>query len=735
MVGARHATRKPFEMLTCINSRLLPNQNSQTDVVLLGHSMGGLLAADIALMQSSVTKLLKHTLLGTISFDTPFLGMHPGVVWSGISSIFRPAPSPQSPQPGSVPHEDTLTQPATNDPHFNPTFTNDIHLPARSAWGNALHFMNKHSRNLNHATKQLVTSHVEFGSALADGKALKRRHAMMISLDSENIHDRTHVIDGRAVPKRTRFTNYYTASTGRSKSSKRTIDGADGQSPGTPTNDSQSDAASRELSLPARTTYDLDDAPPVPTDEPGYGSEHPLTSNTLREYPSIPITAPSSDHIPTLSRISTQGDESPVSVSPPFGLAHARTLSSAPSISSLPSYTTEPRPLSPAPTYPSSRRQSSTGSLSLLTDDGTASTVSFDSSNAPSEDAPLEDTPSEEMTLPPKPPGRPPLPSDYPKDPTAFMNANKAFLQANRDYAMELTKYHRLQAHKKREEVKAKQKERKAAWAATAEENRLEAELRKEELKRIAEAPTPELREVEVKAMVDRRRRDAEVRREVAKAQLKEDHSVRKEEVRRNKEGRKQAWKDRKEDRKALKNMFKEQKKDIKEARKAADKQRNSPSPPPRCSPSQIRAGRERESSMGDGESIATTEATDGQALTPTSTIYEQSSTRSGSVPESEEGGTTPGKKPRDRKFCMLPSKDVNGQRDPHWVRVFMEGVDEVGAHCGLFFPQGATGAEAVEGQAWGDRYAWLVQDVAERIETWAHDEMTERLVSGVQAL
>ena len=54
----------------------------------------------------------------------------------------------------------------------------------------------------------------------------------------------------------------------------------------------------------------------------------------------------------------------------------------------------------------------------------------------------------------------------------------------------------------------------------------------------------------------------------------------------------------------------------------------------------------------------------------------------------------------------MLPSRDEKGQIDPCWVRVFMAGVDEVGAHCGLFFVD-------------GERYEWFVGDVAGRIEDW----------------
>ena len=65
-------------------------------------------------------------------------------------------------------------------------------------------------------------------------------------------------------------------------------------------------------------------------------------------------------------------------------------------------------------------------------------------------------------------------------------------------------------------------------------------------------------------------------------------------------------------------------------------------------------------------------------------------------------------KSPRDKKFCLLPSR-VSGQIDSCWIRVFMPGVDEVGAHCGLFFMD-------------GERYEWFVGDVGGKIVDWVRE-------------
>ncbi|KAI7518793.1 hypothetical protein KC331_g21021, partial [Hortaea werneckii] len=72
---------------------LEPHEDESTDVVLFGHSMGGLLAAEVVLLPPPppASRPFKHRILGTINFDVPFLGMHPGVVRSGLASIFKPA--------------------------------------------------------------------------------------------------------------------------------------------------------------------------------------------------------------------------------------------------------------------------------------------------------------------------------------------------------------------------------------------------------------------------------------------------------------------------------------------------------------------------------------------------------------------------------------------------------------------------------------------------------------------
>ncbi|KAI5370404.1 Putative alpha/Beta hydrolase [Septoria linicola] len=220
-----------------------PHRDTTTDVVLLGHSMGGLLSAEVVLAPAtrSGTGPLRHRILGTINFDVPFLGMDPGIVKSGLASIFKPADEPKDQQLGGETSEDvpsdaesrpsmasptisaqrvdTLWAPGKQDPNYNPSFANDVVLPVRKGWRNAWHFINKHSDDLTKATKKLVSSHLEFGGAMANYSELKSRYARVRALEEQDAKVRQSVVDG-GVPPRARFVNYYTASTGRPKKPK-----------------------------------------------------------------------------------------------------------------------------------------------------------------------------------------------------------------------------------------------------------------------------------------------------------------------------------------------------------------------------------------------------------------------------------------------------------------------------------------------------------------------------------
>ncbi|KAH0293044.1 hypothetical protein KCU62_g1414, partial [Aureobasidium sp. EXF-3399] len=243
----RYRSKKKIDFARDDFSRWLrPHEGPTTDVILLGHSMGGLLCAEVALIPSLADGSLRHRLIGTVNFDVPFLGMHPRVVKVGLASIFSPAPAKSPPNgdetpsvssmqtcgdyfndrpsastsTASIKSPQSMFSPSQLDPNYNPAFKNDVHLPARKGWEGAWYFLNKHSGDLRTATKQLVKSHLEFGGAMADYSGLKMRYTRIRGLEEQSERTRKAVIGSSVAPPRVRFVNYYTSSTGRPKKPK-----------------------------------------------------------------------------------------------------------------------------------------------------------------------------------------------------------------------------------------------------------------------------------------------------------------------------------------------------------------------------------------------------------------------------------------------------------------------------------------------------------------------------------
>ncbi len=211
---------------------LAPHESPSTDVVLVGHSLGGILAAEVALLPADSGEYQhRHRLLGIIAVDVPFLGMHPGVVSTGIASLFRSTPDEvadladsQAPVPESNPTSpisplsDMSSDPA--DPNFNPAFVNDVRMASRKGKLNrAWYFWNKHWGELGKAAQSYVTSHLEFGGCLADYPGLRRRYDAVRALEDVDEYSHPRTSNGRCL-RRVRFVNYYSASTGRVKERK-----------------------------------------------------------------------------------------------------------------------------------------------------------------------------------------------------------------------------------------------------------------------------------------------------------------------------------------------------------------------------------------------------------------------------------------------------------------------------------------------------------------------------------
>lgn len=185
-------------------------------MILVGHSLGGILAAEVVLLSphdAQSNELFRHRILGLLAFDTPYLGMHPGVVGTGIASLFRtPAELAEAPSPDFAPFSDNST--VNSDPTYNPSYANDMHLATRKGkLERAWYFWNKHAGQLSKAASDYVSSHLEFGGCLADYIGLRRRYHAVRALEDVNELMRPRATNGR-LNKRVRFVNYYTASTG-----------------------------------------------------------------------------------------------------------------------------------------------------------------------------------------------------------------------------------------------------------------------------------------------------------------------------------------------------------------------------------------------------------------------------------------------------------------------------------------------------------------------------------------
>ena len=552
--------------------------------------MGGILSAEVALLN-------KHRILGTVNFDTPFLGMHPGVIASGLGSLFISAPEAPAPVPegngmeipskqdarnpislahfgsesGSttrlMPMESTSTTSLptissgaldlpTKDPNYDPPFPNDVCLPQRTGWANALHFINKHSDGLAKATQAYVKSHLEFGGAMADYKGLKSRYTSLRALEDLSAHD----------PARTRFINYYTASTGRPKKPKST-----------PISRIQTD--------------EFDNSTVQNEEETRCESLKVAETQSLSSNSKISADAPDESAV-------TEGCTEVTEDNLLGGDAHftddGRTSESSQDMDHV-----DPAPIS---------------------DDELANSRSHVGPAAPPSF--LSTKPSISTTDDLSPPGLPPIPP-MPEEPPAFAPTTYADKDAQKlaekDHARRIKAFQR--AVKDRD--KAISDRRKFL-------EKKEKDARKEREKGLKDEEREKMKVME-KGEKERAKQEIEEKKRAEKKQAKE-----------------------KEEKKRIE---KKQAKAEKEAQKKA--------------------------------------AIDAPSLSKTSSI-EAGVGNDGSSSERPK---------RDKKFCMLPPK-INGVMDPCWVRVFMPGVDEVGAHCGLFFLD-------------GERYQKFVVDVADRIEAW----------------
>ncbi|KAJ5697382.1 hypothetical protein N7488_011066 [Penicillium malachiteum] len=195
---------------------LAPHEADDLDVILLGHSIGGILAADVALLQKGTNP--KHRILGLINYDTPFLGLHPRIIPAGIKSMFPMEDAP--PEENIAEEQESLgMEPAYRpvapgskpSPNFNRPWRNDKRQPDRGLIGGVKHFINKKKNEDNFAKSvfERIISPARFANCVNNYSDLRRRYQRLKELEKAEFS-----------AGRIRFINYYTSSTGRRQRKK-----------------------------------------------------------------------------------------------------------------------------------------------------------------------------------------------------------------------------------------------------------------------------------------------------------------------------------------------------------------------------------------------------------------------------------------------------------------------------------------------------------------------------------
>ncbi|TQN68449.1 hypothetical protein CSHISOI_07010 [Colletotrichum shisoi] len=709
----RYKTYKAIDVARDNFSQWLePHESDSTDVILIGHSMGGLLAAEVAMMPNRHPYRrhpYKHRILGTISLDSPFLGLHPGIIVAGISSLFRPAspaeerpdqfdpssnslspdhsaltsPNPSmytletnsslgaelSPHASNTPSLSSNGPPQRPDPTFNPPFFNDLNLKDRPFMRRLGHFAKKHSREgIWDATKNHVMSHLEYGGCLADYPGLNARYNKLRAMES--VDPLQHMNAGNKYgnanqppPVRVRFVNYYTLSTGRPKKPKTPDSPKSPESPGSP--------EERFVSGPPNT-LEVGSQPSPPTSmTPRISVEDSDDGKSMEFLEPIPM-----DDVD--ERLSTLHEEQQARF-------NHESMEASKSTEAL------RRGLSQKAPEPKGKEKERLDN----TIDSYESPTTEQSNIAAfggGEGEALKPDPTgdgiDEPELPPIPDlPEQPTPPDLDKytDKDARKQAEKEGKRAQKAYEHAVKS--RDKAIKERQKLVEKRR-KKAEKEAQKEAQRIEKEeqrLQKEEQKRRQEEEAVRRKAAE-EAQRQETQAEGEARRLAEEAQRME---------------------------------------------REARRMRGEPPEPEPEPEKQTEAGREAEieahiaATVIAGAAAAAPASVTAQASRPPAATA--SSTASVNTTQTGSGSTAatrsrappaavadPGKPKKERKFCTLPRK-VNGRRDETWLPVYMEGMDEVGAHCGLFLA--------------GPHYDGLIGDVGERILGWVQDDLSVRAI------
>ncbi|KAK7966771.1 uncharacterized protein PG986_001048 [Apiospora aurea] len=684
----RYKTYKAIEVARDNFSRWLqPHESPTTDVVLVGHSMGGLLAADVALMQSwdqNSPNFFQNRILGTVNLDAPLLGLHPGIIVAGLSSLFRSKTDTPKPGGGSTQGTSSVTSPEpslnsdlasptptsplsdpptsvpdlparmTMDPNFDPEFPNDVRLKDRSWWKNIVHFVKKHnSEGIIDAASHHIMSHLEFGSVLMDFNCLKIRYENLRKL--EDIDDiKNHGFPH--VPPQVRFVQYYTVCHGHPKKPKgsKEMDAADRKEIENAMSGGPS-ATSSTTSTPRASIGDIYDE----------GRKRP----SMRGLPDIPkenAAGPSRD-----------GDDQSVSsleVMDPVPMeedGRGNHTSREPTHLQSRQSTEERSPSSHGAvnSKSSAPQEGQSGDEAAKVTSQATGGVDAD----PEVDAAAKELSELELSLPkvPDPPEKPePFDGTKYTDKDARKQAEKESKRVVKAYEQAVK--NREKTIKERQKVIDKRKKKLASEAAKREKEAKKQASEAEKRGKEAEKEAKERRKKDEQAVHETEKRGGEAEREAKEQRQKNEEAIQ-----------------------ILADGIEERQASLADTAAAV-----APRP----------------------SAAAATEANVDRSIFQASTAEGEGSLSRVSSNESDSPKATkdqkkaakPPKPKKERKFCTLPSK-VKGQLDPKWIKVFMKDMDEVEAHTSLFFP--------------GPHYDKLVGDMGDMIISWVQEDATKRAI------
>ncbi|KAJ7023472.1 hypothetical protein C8F04DRAFT_182169 [Mycena alexandri] len=223
-----YKSRKPIALATQNFLAWLSTQ-PPGPVILLAHSMGGLLAADAATDASNSGISRARRILGVVAFDVPYLGMHPHVVVSGIASLFpgddddkttagdmnqhsdvqivddqvtedwdafkknldsnrsmhsrsrSHSPIPPSPLAGTSAPTSPIPQANPFGLPSSPLIDKTLSFLTTHSEDPLVRWVRKHSDEPFSASKRFVIEYFQFGSCMFDPSGLKERYARLVA--------------------------------------------------------------------------------------------------------------------------------------------------------------------------------------------------------------------------------------------------------------------------------------------------------------------------------------------------------------------------------------------------------------------------------------------------------------------------------------------------------------------------------------------------------------------------